>query len=126
MLLATLARLPSPLALFHPPQTPFDRSKRHLVPSFILLTAAREVVPPGARVTVTSDPPSPTLDTDTHHMAVALLPGRTVLPAARWGAARPDQIQAADYVVVVGAKPEAFPGKLLLERREGTVWRRNP
>src|SRR5262249_10337581 len=32
VLLATLARLPSPLALFHPPQTPFDRSKRHLVP----------------------------------------------------------------------------------------------
>ena len=126
MLLATLARLPSPLALFHPPQTPFDRSKRHLVPSFILLTAAREVVPRGAWVTVTSEPPSPTLDTDTHHMAVALLPGRTVLPAARWGASRPDQIQAADYVVVVGAKPAAFHGELLLERREGTIWRRGP
>jgi hypothetical protein len=76
-------------------------------------------------VTVTSQPPNPTLDTDTQHMAVALLPGRTVLPAVRWGAARPDQIQAADYVVVVGTKPETFDGELLLERREGTVWRRS-
>jgi len=77
-------------------------------------------------VTVTSEPANPTLDTDTHHMAVALLPGRTVLPAARWGAARPDQVQAADYVVIVGAKPPVFEGRLLLERQEGTVWRRGP
>lgn len=126
LLAAALLRLPSPLALLHPPQTPYDRSKRHLVPSFILLTAARDVVPRGARVTVTSEPPDPALDTDTHHMAVALLPGRIVLPAARWGTARPDLIPSADYVIVVGAKPAALRGELLLTRGEGTVWRRTP
>jgi hypothetical protein len=126
LLAATLLRLPSPLALLHPPQTPYDRSKRRLVPAFTLLTAARDVVPRGALVTVTSEPQDPALDTDAHHMAVALLPGRRVVPAARWGSARPDLARVADYVVIVGARPKAFAGELLLTRREGTVWRRDP
>jgi hypothetical protein len=125
-LLAMLASLPSPLALFHPPQTPYDRSKRHLVPAFVLLTEARSLVPAGASVTVTSEPPDPALDTDAHHMGVALLPGRLVIPAALFGSARPDLARQAEYVVVVGGTPTAPPGDRLLTRKEGTLWRRPP
>lgn len=124
LLLATLARLPSPLALFHPPQTPYDRSKRHLVPAFVLLTQARAVVPAGASVTVTSEPADAALDTDTHHLGVALLPGRLVIPAALWGTSRPDLARQAEYVVVIGKTPAAPQGDRLLACAQGTVWRR--
>lgn len=126
LLAASLARLPSPLAVLELPPTPFHRSSKHLEPAFVLLTYAREVIPRGSLVTVTSEPANPVLDIHTHHMAVALLPGRTVLPAALWGGPRPDLAAAADYVVIVGARPQTFAGDLLLERREGTVWRRKP
>ena len=124
LLLAALARLPSPLALFHPPQTPYDRSKPHLVPAFVLLTQARAVVPAGASVTVTSEPVDAALDTDTHRLGVALLPGRLVIPAALWATSRPDLAQQAEYLVVVGKAPAAPQGDRLLACAEGTVWRR--
>ena len=124
LLLATLARLPSPLALFHPPQTPYDRSKRHLASAFVLLTQARAVVPAGASVAVTSEPADAALDTDTHHLGVALLPGRLVIPAALWGTPRPDLARQAEYVVVIGKTPAAPQGDRLLACVEGTVWRR--
>jgi hypothetical protein len=125
-LVAILWRLPSPLALFHPPQTPYDRGRRHLVPAFALLNEARAVLPAGVSVTVVSEPPDATLDTDTHHMGVALLPGRLVIPAALSGVPRPDLARQADYVVVVGRPPSRPPGERLLTRRDGTVWRRRP
>lgn len=124
VLLATLARLPSPMALFHPPQTPFDRSSPRLAPAFTLLTQARAVVPAGASVTVTSEPTDAALDTDTHHLGVALLPGRLVIPAALWGTSRPDLARQAEYVVVIGKTPEAPQGDRLLACAQGTVWRR--
>jgi hypothetical protein len=126
LLVATLLRLPSPLALFHRPQTPFDRSSPRLVPAFALLTEARALLPKGVSVTVTSEPPDPALDIDIHHMGVALLPGRLVIPAALSGTSRPDLARRADYVVVVGAVPATPPGDRLLTRPEGTIWRRRP
>jgi hypothetical protein len=126
LLVAIVARLPSPLALAHPPQTPYDRCKRHLVPAFTLLTEASRVLPAGAAVTVVSEPPNAALDSDTHRMGVALLPGRLVIPAALFGVARPDLAQQADYVVVVGGTPSKPPGERLLTRPDGTVWRRRP
>jgi hypothetical protein len=77
-------------------------------------------------VTIVSEPPDPVLDTDAQHLGAALLPGRVVIPAARFGAPRPDLVQRADYVVVVGAMPARPPGERLLERPQGTVWRRRP
>ncbi len=126
LLAATITRLPSPKTLFYPPLTPYDRGQVHLAPAFILLTAAREVVPPGASVTVTSEPPDPVLDSGTHHMGVALLPGRVVLPAALFDLARPDLARQADYIVVVGRQPAEPPGNRLLSIQEGSVWSRRP
>jgi len=118
------ARLPNPKALLHPPQTPYDRCNRELAPAFSLLVASEKVVPAGARVLVTSEPPSAALDTDFQHLGVALLPGRIVVPGARYGEARPDLARGADYVIVVGAEPSSSPGERLLSRPEGTVWRK--
>jgi hypothetical protein len=126
LLTVTMTLLPSPRALFHPPQTPYDRGPVHLAPAFVLLSAAREVVPLGASVTVTSEPLDSVLDSSTHHMGVALLPGRLVLPAALFGRARSDLARQADYIVVVGQQPAEPPGNRLLWLQEGSVWSRRP
>lgn len=126
LLAATAARLPNPRALLHPPQTPYDRSNPRLAPAFLLLTEAAAVLPARAWVTITSEPKDPALDTDTHRVGIALLPGRVVLPSASWGIPRPELARAADYVVIVGTMPAAVPGDLLLARPEGSVWRKRP
>jgi hypothetical protein len=121
----TAATLPPPRALFRAPATPFDRSRaRYLAPAFSLIAEARRVLPENARVTVTSEPPDPSLDNMTHRLGVALLPGRSVYPAALFGKPSPEESARAEYVVVVGTAPQAPPGDLLLARPEGTVWRR--
>lgn len=126
LLLLTAVALPPPKALFRAPATPFDRSlAKHLAPAFALITEARSVVPPGARVTVTSEPPDPSLDNMTHRLGVALLPGRRVYAAALFGQPRPEVAAQAEYVIVVGTVPQAPPGDLLLARPEGTIWRRS-
>ena len=102
----------------------FRSLARHLAPAFALIAEARRVVPPDARVTVTSEPLDPSLDNTTHRLGVALLPGRDVYPAALLGKPAPDLAARAEYVVVVGAAPALPPGELLLTRPEGTVWRR--
>ncbi len=127
VLVASLARLPPLAAVAHPPATPYDRSPaRHVAPAFILLEEAAAVIPRGASVTVTSEPPDPRRDTESHHIGVALLPGREVVPAALWGAPRPDLAARADYVVILGGRPAATPGRLLHESPLGTVWQRRP
>ena len=119
------ATLPPPRALLRAPATPFDRSlARYLAPAFALIEQARRVVPEGVSVTVTSEPMDPFLDNMTHRAGVALLPGRSVYPAALFGLPRPDVASKAEYVIVVGAVPAEPPGDLLLARPEGTVWRR--
>jgi hypothetical protein len=125
LIAAMAATLPPPRALLRAPATPLDRSlARHLAPAFALIGEARRVVPEGARVTVTSEPLDPALDNVTHRLGVALLPGRSVFPAALFGQPSPEAASQAEYVVVVGAAPGAKPGDLLLARPEGTVWRR--
>ena len=129
VLLASLARLPPLQAVAHPPATPYDRSPaRHVAPAFILLEEAAAVIPrgPTVTVTVTSEPPDPRRDTESHHIGVALLPGREVVPAALWGAPRPDLAGRADYIVILGERPAVAPGRLLLESPRGTVWQRRP
>jgi hypothetical protein len=122
---ATVATLPPPRALLRAPATPLDRSlAQYLAPSFALIAEARRVVPPAARVTVMTEPFDPFLDNMTHRLSLALLPGRSVFPAALFGEPRPDLASQGEYVIVVGAVPAAPPGDLLLSRPEGTVWRR--
>jgi hypothetical protein len=56
-------------------------------------------------------------------MAVALLPGRKVLPAALWN--NPTHLEdQAEFLIVAGGKPAPAPGSLLLETPSGSVWQR--
>lgn len=127
LIAATAAHLPPAGALLHAPATPLDRSlSGNLAPAFVLITEARRIVPEGAGVTVTSEPSDPSLDNMTHRLGVALLPGRSVYAAALFGLPTPEVASRAEYVIVVGAAPAAPPGELLLERSEGTIWRRKP
>lgn len=107
------------------PETPFDHTPPELMAQgFALLSRAGEVIPNGASVVARGEPPDPTADTYLHHVAVALLPRRRVLPAAVWGVAAPELAREAEYLVVLGKPPFPPPGDLLLRTRAGTVWRR--
>lgn len=107
------------------PRTPFDRSRANMVaPGYALLSAAAAVIPPGASVVVRTEPADPTQETWYHRFAVAFLPGRRALPAAFYGRPAPREVWGgAQFIVVVGGRPAAAPGQLLLETPEGTVWR---
>lgn len=97
-----------------------------VAPGFALLRAADGVIPKGASLVVLTVPPDPTQETWYHRFAVALLPGRKALAAADYGqAAPPETWRGAEYVVVVGARPPAPPGTLLLETGDGSVWKAN-
>lgn len=120
-------RLPPFHYWFDPPSTPFDRSQNpSLGPVFSLLAAARAIVPPGASVVARTNPPNPREDTDLHRIAVSLLPGRHVLPAALWGVPDPKREAQAEYLILVGPTPLDRPGRLLLRGQTGTVWQRAP
>ena len=122
------ASLPWKSGVFARPRTPFDRSAASSVaPGFALLRAEAEVIPAGAIVVARTEPRDPVHETYLHRFALALLPGREVLPAAYYGQATPPEVWGrAEYVVVVGARPADPPGTLLKETGEGSVWRRRP
>ncbi len=124
----SIAALPFSRGLFRAPRTPYDASPAAFVtvPAWILLERATAVVPPGASVVVRSEPSNPSTDSYYHRFAVALLPGRRILPAALWGTPTdPGPLRDADYEVVVGAQPPAPLGRLVLEVPEGTIWKRD-
>jgi hypothetical protein len=122
--LSTVPFSASPLAR---PRTPFDRSASSSVaPGFALLTAARSVLPDDAALVTRTEPRNAVQETYYHRFALALLPGRRVLPAAAYGVFTPESAwSSARYVVVVGPRPASLPGALLLETPEGSVWRRS-
>jgi hypothetical protein len=118
----SIAALPFSRGLFHAPRTPYGDA-----PAWILLSSAESLIPRGAAVLPRSEPPDPTTDTYLHRFAVGLLPGRRIVPAARWMVpSAPEDMRPAEYEVVLGKKPEVPPGRLLLETPEGSVWRREP
>lgn len=121
-----IVELPWKQGLFHVPRTPFDRSKtRSAVPWYILLEDAAPWIPEGASVAARHEPTDPYRDTYFYYYAIALLPGRRILPAALWGGPVDPAIWgAAEYFVIAGPRPAAPPGVLLLETPAGTVWRR--
>jgi len=91
--------------------------------SYRLFQAAAAVIPSGASVAPLSQPRDPVRETALHREAVALLPGRRVIPAALWDAPT-HQEEGADFLIVAGPRPSPPPGTLLLETERGTVWRR--
>ena len=88
-----------------------------------LFQAAAAVIPAGASVSPLSQPRDPMRETELHREAVALLPGRRVIPAALWYLPT-SQEEGSEYLVVAGPSPSPPPGTLLLETPEGTVWRK--
>ena len=122
------ASLPWKAGVLARPRTPFDRSAANSVaPGFALLREAEAVIPRGAVVVARTEPRDPGQETYFHRFALALLPGREVLPAAYYGMPTPPEVWSrAEYVVVVGRRPASEPGRLLLETPDGTVWKRNP
>ena len=120
------ARLPKRTSYLALSDTPIDYSGNNdSVPTFRLLRAAAEVVPRGASVFVGTSARDPQRETYLHRFAVALLPGRRVLPAALEGAAVVPSLESqAQYVLLLGPRPAAPRGTLLLETGDGTVWRR--
>jgi hypothetical protein len=123
-----VAGLPGPAELLRRPRTPFDRSAaRPAAPVFALLSQAARVLPADASVVVRTEPPDASRETDAHRFAVALLPGRTVLPASEYGRFLPAEVWSrAQYEVVLGGRPAAAPGELLLENGDGSIWKRSP
>jgi hypothetical protein len=125
----SIAALPVSRGLFQVPRTPYDASEASfIVPAWVLLSRAEPLLPPGALVLVRSERPDAMTDTYLHRFAVALLPGRRIVPAARWGVpSEAEDMRTAQYEVVVGRSPAASADRRpLLEIPEGTVWRRLP
>lgn len=120
------ASLPWKSGLLARPRTPFDRSAADSVaPGFALLRDSDALIPRGAIVVARTEPRDPVRETYFHRFAIALLPGREVLPAAYYGMATPPEVwERAEYIVVVGKRPASPPGRLLLETPDGSVWRR--
>lgn len=121
----SIAALPFARSLLRTPQTPYDASDAAYiaVPQWMVVQRAAPLIPPGASVVVRSEPPDPMTDSYFHRFAVALLPNRRIVPAARWGLPTESAlIHEADYEIVIGPHPPSPPGRLLLETREGTVW----
>ena len=124
----TLATLPWQESLFRRPRTLFDRSaSKAVAPGYALVAAAEGIVPRGASVVVRTEPRDAFAETYYHRFADALLPGRRALPASiDLHPVPPSYSAEAEYVLIVGARPSAPPGRLLLETPDGTIWRAGP
>lgn len=118
-----IARLPPFPDLFHLPSTPYDRSAPETAAVYRLFQTAAAVIPAGASVASLSQPRHPVRETELHRQAVALLPGRKVIPAALWDQPTGREAQA-DFLIVTGPRPSPAPGTLLAETPSGSVWRR--
>ena len=108
------------------PETPFTHSTtRFLAPAHALLRDADARIPAGATVVVLAEPRDARLESHFYRLGLALLPGRDVLPAALFERFTPEATwEPAEYRVVVGGRPPAEEGKLVLETPRGSVWRR--
>ncbi len=121
----SVARLPPLRALRQASATPFDRSgSQTAIPVFALLSRIAPNVPDSASVAVRSEPRDPVQETFLHRAAVALLPGRRVLPAARWDMPTPELEAQAEFLIIRGPRPTPAPGTLILETPQGSLWRR--
>ena len=125
MLLLAIRELPPPREWIHRPATPLARSKAEWSGTeYRLLTEAARVIPPGATVLVRVGTDEPWRADLSYKFAVALLPGRTILPATPGGRPLPPDLEAASaFVVFVGGKPEDRPRETILTTPGGAVWK---
>ena len=123
----SVAALPFSRGLFRAPRTPYDASDAGFtVPAWIVLERAQPLIPAGASVVVRAEPADATTDSYLHRFAVALLPGRKIVPAALWGVPTSAEVLGdADYEIVVGATTSSPGRRLVLSTPEGSVWRRD-
>ena len=119
-----ISKLPHFPEVLQAPSTPFDRNPAPgAAADYKLFQEAASVVPPGVSVAALSEPRNAVRETSLHRMAVALLPGRKVWPAALWN--NPTHLEGeADLLIVAGGKPALPLGRLLLETPWGSVWQR--
>lgn len=122
----SVGALPFSRSLFRATRTPYDASEpKFVAPAWVLLRRAEPLVPAGAQVLFRTGSPDTNTDTYLHRFAVALLPGRRIVPAARWGVpSEPADLELAEYEIVLGRSSSSPSGRLLLEIPEGTIWRR--
>ncbi len=116
-------RLPPAAEIFRRPQTPYDRSGSGAA-DFRFLTEAASRIPRRTSVIVWSEPRDPTRETTLYISAVALLPGRRVLPAAQWNIPTPEWEAEAQYVLVFGPSPHPSPGESVAVFPGGSIFRR--
>lgn len=124
----SVAALPFSRGLFRAPRTPYDASDAAFttVPAWIVLERAQPLIPAGASVVVRVEPADATTDSYLHRFAVALLPGRKIVPAALWGVPSPaEALGEADYEIVVGTTTSSPGRRLVLSTPEGSVWKRD-
>jgi hypothetical protein len=124
LMVLAIASLPHFPEALRAPSTPFDRSiAPGAAADYKLLQETASFVPSGASVAALSQPRNAIRETSLHRVAIALLPGRRVLPAALWNT--PTHLEdQADFLIVSGGKPASPPGTLLLETPRGSVWQR--
>jgi hypothetical protein len=123
-----VAALPFSRGIFRAPRTPFDASEAAFtVPAWIVLERAQPLIPAAASVVVRVEPPDASTDTYFHRFAIALLPGRKIVPAALWGVpTAPEVLGEADYEIVVGPARSSPGRRLVLSTPEGSIWKRDP
>jgi hypothetical protein len=130
LLVIAAVQLPEPREIIRRPATPYDRTDtRQAAPAFLLLSHAAEFIPSGAATTVRAQPRSAPDETMLHFLAVALLPGRRVLPSAAWSQFTPEYEAQAEYIVIFGKAPargsrDAEGLRLLHSEPSGSVWKR--
>ena len=123
----SIAALPFSRGLFRAPRTPYDASEAAFiaVPAWTLLERAAVLVPEGASVAARVEPVDANTDSYLHRFAVALLPGRRIVPAALWGVrTAPNLLAEAEYEIVVGRTTSSPGRRLVLSTPEGSIWRR--
>ena len=123
LLVISILQLPPLPDIVHAPATPFDRTNPRIALEYRLLLEAAALIPEGASVSVVSAPRDFARETELHREAVALLPGRKVIPAAVWD--RPTYAdERAEFLIVAGPHHARERGIALLETPLGSVWRR--
>jgi hypothetical protein len=118
-ILTSLAVASLPPLPFAAPGTPYDRSIPPAAANFGFLSAAAKVIPAGASVAAATLPRDVSADVHLFRTAVALLPGRELVPLSAAAAGK-----SVDYLVIEGVRPALPAWDLVLETPRGSVWRR--
>ena len=125
MTVLAFTELPPLPDLLHAPATPYDHNPSvAMATEWRLVADAATVIPFGVSVSAIAEPRNATVETALHRDAVALLPGRRIIPAAFFAVPTHSE-DDADYWIIAGPAPASPPrGERVLSTPLGTVWRR--